>query len=64
MGSPLNGALACLFLEFLESGPFKFIIPKDSNYFYYTDDILLIYPQDNDLTKITDRLNNIEPKKQ
>ena len=53
--------LACFFLEFLESGPLEFIIPNDSNYFFYIDDILLIYPQDNDLAKITDRLNNIEP---
>ena len=30
-------------------------------YFRYTDDILLIYPQDLDLHSITDRLNNVEP---
>ena len=52
-------SLAYLFLEFLDSCPFKFIILKDSNYFYYIDYILLIYPWKNGL-KITDRLNNIE----
>ena len=55
MGLSLSGIFACQFLEF---GPFKFIIPKDSNHFCY---ILLIYPQNNELTKITDRLNKIEP---
>ena len=49
-----------VFLQFLESDPFKCKIHKDSNYFYFIDDLLLAYPWNNDLTKITDRLNNIE----
>ena len=57
MCSPLSGILACLVLE---SNPFKFIIPKDSRYFCHVDDILFIYPRNNDLTKITDKLNKIE----
>ena len=61
MGSPLSGVLACIYLEFLESGPFKYIIPNTTHYFRYIDDILLIYPQDLDLHSITDRLNNVEP---
>ena len=61
MGSPLNGVLACIYLEFLESGPFKCIIPNTARYFRYIDDILLIYPHDLDLHSITDRLNNVEP---
>lgn len=61
MGSPLSGFLACIFLEFLESGPFKYIIPDDTHYFLYIDDILFIYPQKHDLNKITDRLNRVEP---
>ena len=59
MGLPLSGVVACLSLEFLESGPFRFIIPRASNYSCYTDHILLIYPWNNDLN-ITDRLNDIE----
>ena len=43
---------------FLKCGPFKFIIPKDSSYFGYIDNILLIY---NDLTKIMDKFNKMEP---
>ena len=57
MGSPLSGVIACFFLEFLESGISKFIIPKDLNYFCHIDDTLLIYPWNYDLTKITDGLN-------
>ena len=37
-------ARACLFLE---SGPFTFIIPKESNFSRYLDSILLIYPRNN-----------------
>ena len=59
MGSLLTGFFKCLFLEILEVGLFKFIIPKDSSYFCHID-ILFIYPQNNG-KKITDKLNKIEP---
>ena len=59
--SPFRGVLTCLFIEFLDSGPFRFMIPKDSSHFYYIDEILLIYTRNYYLTKFTDRLNNIEP---
>ena len=59
-GSPPSGVLAYLFVEFLEFGSFKFIIHQDSRYFRYIEDILLVYPQNNYLRKIMDRLNNIE----
>ena len=61
MGSLLTGVQTYTHLEFLESGPFKYIIPSNSNYFRDIDDILLIYPQELNWIKITDRLNNIEP---
>ena len=61
MGSPLSGVLACVYLEFLESGPFKYIILNTAHYFRYIDDMLLICPQDLDFHSITDRLNNVEP---
>ena len=59
-GSSFCRALICLFPEFLKTGPFKFIIPEYSNYFSYKDDVLLIYPQNDDLTKTMDRLNKTE----
>ena len=61
MGSPLSDVLACIYLEFLESGPFSHIILSNTSYFSYRDDILLIYPQDLNLDRITNRLNNVEP---
>ena len=61
MGSPLSRVLACIYLEFLESGPFKYIISNTAHYFRYRDNILLIYPKGLDLHSITDRLNNVEP---
>ena len=63
MISPLIRVLDCLLLKFLESDPFKCIIPKDSLYFRCIGNILYIYifPRNNDLIKITDKLNKIEP---
>ena len=60
MASPLIGFLACIHLEFLESGIFKYIIPCNSNYFRYIKDIQLIHPQEIDLIKISERLNKIK----
>ena len=61
MGSPLSGALACLFLELLEAGPFQYIFPKNIVYYRYIDDALLIYPNNINLPKLVDRLNMVEP---
>ena len=43
MGLPLSGVFDCLIPEFLKLDPFKFILLKDSRYFYYIKDILFIY---------------------
>ena len=61
MGSPLSGVLACLYLEFLESGPFKYIIPENALFLRYIDDALLIYPRHVNLENLVARLNDIEP---
>ena len=60
MDSQHSALLACIYLEFLESGPFTYIIPNNASYFRYIDDILLIHPQDLDLNSITDWLNNVD----
>ena len=52
MGSPISGVLAYIYLKFLWIWFF---------YFRYIVNILLIYPQERDLVKITDRLNKTEP---
>ena len=61
MSSPLGSVLTCIYLEFLESGPFEYRILRNSNYFRYVNNILLIYSQEFDLVKITDQLNKVEP---
>ena len=61
MGSPLSGVLACLFLEFLEAGPFQYLLPPNSHYFRYIDDTLLIHPDHLNLPTLVDNLNSVEP---
>lgn len=60
MGSPLSGVMACIVLEFPESGPFQNILPKQSTCFRYIDDPLLIYPSDTDLSDVVDQINKAE----
>ena len=55
----LSRILARPFLEFLEFGSFKSIIPKDSNYITQIIYYSCIYGIMT--TKITERSNNIEP---
>ena len=49
--------LTCLFLEFLEIKPFKYILPDDIHYFRYTDYILIYNSNTHEIPFITDRLN-------
>lgn len=60
MGSPLSGMMACIFLEFLESGSSQNILPKQWTPFRYIDDTLLIYPRDTVLPDLAHKLNKIE----
>ena len=43
MGYPLSGVFAYIYLEFLESGPIRYILPSSASYFWYIDDILFIH---------------------
>ena len=61
ISSQLSSVLACIYLEFLESDPFEYIILSNSSYFRHIDNILLIYPQELYSKRIIDRLNDIEP---
>ena len=58
MSSPLCAVLACIYLDFLESGPFTYLILSNSNYFRFIDEILLIYTQELNIKRVTD---NIKP---
>ena len=60
MGSPLSGAIACLYLEFLETGPLKDALPKNSTYLRYIDDTLLICPTRTNIEKLVQNLNKID----
>ena len=57
----LSGVLAWLFLEFFESQPFKHILHNDIHYFRYTDNILIIYPKEQDIPSIAQKLNQVDP---
>ena len=60
MGNPLSRVLACLFLEFLESSPFKYRLPSNTTYFRYINDTLISQPQNIKIEEITVKLN-VEP---
>ena len=61
MGNPLSGVLACLFLEFLESGFFKYKLPSNTTYFKYIDDILIFLPQNIKIEEVAEKQSNVEP---
>lgn len=60
MGFPINSLLACLSLEFLECGPFKQIIYKNSTYLRNIDVLLLIHSLGEDLLNIIKILDNVD----
>ena len=61
MSSLLSAVPTCIYFEFLEFGPFRYIIPNSASYFRYIDDILFIQLQDININSIIDRLDNVEP---
>ena len=60
MGNPLSVVLDCLFLEFLESGPFKYRLPINITYFRYIENIHIFLPESTKLENIVEKLNNVE----
>ena len=61
MGNPLSGLRASLFLEFLESGSFKYRLPSNTIYFRYIDNILIFLSQNIKIEEIVEKLDNVEP---
>ena len=49
------------FLEFLESGSFKYRQHSNSTYLRYIDNILIFQPQNIKIEEIAEKLNNDEP---
>ena len=60
IGNPLSGVLASLFLEFLESDPFRYRLPSNTTYFRYNDNIPIFWAQNIKIEEITEKLNNVE----
>ena len=58
MGSPLSPVAACLFMEMLED-QFTKIMGRDTNWFRYIDDILIISPEETDLSVKLQELNHV-----
>ena len=61
MNLPLIIVISGQFLEFLEFSPFKIFVTNNSSYFRHVDDILLIYPWNNVLTNITNKISLNQP---
>ena len=61
MGNSLSGILACLFLEFLPSSPFKYRLPSNTTYLRYIDGIIIFLLQNIKIEEIAEKLNNVEP---
>ena len=62
MGSPLSAVLCSLFMEDLERGPIKKIIGKDTPWYRYVDDTLVILRSRTNTKKILDDLNTVHPR--
>ena len=56
----MENSLSSLFLEFLESAPFRYRLPNNTTYFRYIDNILIFLPQNIKIEEIAERLNDVE----
>ena len=57
MGNPLSAVLVYLFLEFLESGPFKYRLHSNTTYFRYIDDIPIFLLQSIKIEELAEKIN-------
>lgn len=61
MGNPLSPLLSNLYMEFFESRILKNILNFDLPWFRYVDDILCIWPANQDIDVFLSNLNNLVP---
>ena len=61
MGSPLSAVLACLYMETMEEDFYKNIVGENSTWVRYVDDVLCFIPEDADVSRLLQDLNNVEP---
>ena len=60
MGSPLSPVAAGLYMELLEDDHYQEIIGTGSVWMRYVDDVIVVTPDDIDLDKKLDRLNEVD----
>ena len=58
MGNPLSPVLSNLYMEFFESKILKNFLPKNAVWFRYVDDIICLWPVNENLNTFLEKLNN------
>ena len=58
MGNPLSPVLSNLYMEFFESKILKTFLPKNAIWFRYVDDIICLWPINENLNTFMEKLNN------
>ena len=61
MGSPLSAILAQLVMETLESQKLIPLLPANSQWYRYVDDIIAIIPQRTNVNNLLQQLNSVHP---
>ena len=61
MGNPLSPVLSNLYMEFFEKKILSSIIPRNVVWFRYVDDIICVWPGNEDVNNFFDRLNQLVP---
>ena len=61
MGNPLSPVLSNLYMEFFENRILSTILPEKAVWFRYVDDIICLWPCNENLDVFLNRLNNLVP---
>ena len=59
MGSPLSAVLACLYMEVMEEDHYRRILGDGGTWMRYVDDVLTFVPQETDLPRLLQELNDV-----
>lgn len=62
MGSPLSAVMVCLNMEMLEKECFSVILPNDTIWLRYVDDVLVLTPSNTDTNTLLNNLNSVNDK--
>ena len=61
MGNPLSPVLANIYMEFFERNFVYDLLPRNTPWFRYVDDILCLWPFENNELDFLDNINNLVP---